>query len=750
MKNINVKKVVAGAAALALGVGVLGVAIAGNNNGTTFGTVAQSDVYTTSSMTPKVSIVTGTIGDDDAWAQNIANAIASNAKRENPDYASWVPSDGTTTSEMDDGLLIDDIAIEIDGGSIAPIELDDGDYAKLHDEDLEGEYHDDDLDINEKETLTVDGTMGFMADKDSESFMFLIESEGINYTADFSEDGGIPVKFSTRDDLSIYFMGQLYDVQKVESDGAKITLVGSGGTQAYTTGSSMNVTGTDGEEYTLVVGNAYGSSGDDLSINLSLMQGDTKKKSQMFEEDDTIEFDGYELDESISVVKVYDDTSTVNEDIVELSVGSGGLLVLEDGEALPGYENDDEDKLWSVGITYDKNNITKISVYNDEKVWDNEDLTEDDDLGLVPGDEIELPLGFGSIKFLEDLTEETLGTLTVGGNEVTWEDRKLREHTAQIFYEDVQEETITIDGKNDYYFVTDGIDVNIMENDEDGTLVDTIQTLGTVELEGANDTTLDYTAVIYDEDKIALVLDTADIDFADGKATWAIVGAEAVIYDYNSEDTDSGVYIDEEGVAYATLTITENSVDTNFFIDVATGNLVNTALDEDDVDDYNFWSASAPRGQADYNAGTKTLNSEDAEDDLGMLYTPFGSYIEVDGDTGKFIAPEGQRYLQVAVGGVVTTSTGGTEENPYDEYIMTPVTVSDLLKKDSMAATGTLIVVGGHLANTVADGITNDSLAQEGQWIMGKHSNGNIYVAGWTKADTGTAAGELVTTINGW
>jgi len=278
MKNINVKKVVAGAAALALGVGVLGVAIAGNNNGTTFGTVAQSDVYTTSSMTPKVSIVTGTIGDDDAWAQNIANAIASNAKRENPDYDSWVPSDGTPTSEMDDGLLIDDIEIVIDGGSIAPIELDDGDYAKLHDEDLEGEYDDDDLDINEKETLIVNGTMGFMTDKDSESFMFLIESEGINYTADFSEDGGIPVKFSTRDDLSIYFMGQLYDVQKVESDGAKITLVGSGGTQAYTTGSSMNVTGTDGEEYTLVVGNAYGSSGDDLTINLSLMQGDTKKE----------------------------------------------------------------------------------------------------------------------------------------------------------------------------------------------------------------------------------------------------------------------------------------------------------------------------------------------------------------------------------------------------------------------------------------------------------------------------------------
>ena len=44
MKNINVKKVVAGAAALALGVGVLGVAIAGNNSGETFGPVVKGDV----------------------------------------------------------------------------------------------------------------------------------------------------------------------------------------------------------------------------------------------------------------------------------------------------------------------------------------------------------------------------------------------------------------------------------------------------------------------------------------------------------------------------------------------------------------------------------------------------------------------------------------------------------------------------------------------------------------------------------
>ena len=131
-------------------------------------------------------------------------------------------------------------------------------------------------------------------------------------------------------------------------------------------------------------------------------------------------------------------------------------------------------------------------------------------------------------------------------------------------------------------------------------------------------------------------------------------------------------------------------------------------------------------------------------------YTEFGSLVEVDGGIGMFTVPEAVRFLQVFVGGVVTTTTGGTEENPYDEFIVTPVNTANLLKKDNMKAAGTLIVVGGHLANTEAEGITNTYLTQTGDYIVGKHSNGNIYVAGWTKADTGTAAGQLVTTINGW
>ena len=131
MKNINVKKVVAGAAALALGVGVLGVAIAGNNSGTAFGSVAKTDVYNTADMTPKVSIVTGTIGDDDAWAQNIANAIATNAKRENPQYASWVPSDGDEEL-AGENVIFDDTALI---GAFDET-IDDADYSLLFDEDV--------------------------------------------------------------------------------------------------------------------------------------------------------------------------------------------------------------------------------------------------------------------------------------------------------------------------------------------------------------------------------------------------------------------------------------------------------------------------------------------------------------------------------------------------------------------------------------------------------------------------------------
>lgn len=754
MKNINVKKVVAGAAALALGVGVLGVAIAGNNNGTTFGTVAQSDVYTTSSMTPKVSIVTGTIGDDDAWAQNIANAIASNAKRENPLYASWVPSDGEPSSEMDSGLLTDDIDIITEGGPIDEISLEENDYPVLHDEDITGKITGDkSFEIRERESLTVNGTAGFISnetDKKAESLMLLMDKGDVVYVADFSADDGIPFDngtnttyFDTGDRLSLWFMGKKYNVQSIDTDGEKITLVETGATNTYTTGDSIDVTGTDGTNYTIVVGNAFN---DGEKIQLTLKNGSTTLQSTTFEVTDEVEFDGYDLENSVTVTDIADDSSTANNDMVELSVGQGSTLELEHGKALPGYK-DGSNQLWTVTITNDGNYITDISVANDYQRWNKTDLTKTNK-GLVPGDKAELPLGLGVVNFL-GLTEEKLYTFQVGDESVKWQDTKGRDHEAFFYEEDVADSVVTVDGQDYYIELTAGGNIAIHDgpNSDDSDITAEVgladQKSGTFTFDGSTGADAIPYYLEVSVNKIFMGLDeTAEFDIGKGaNATWTFEGT----YDSNMANPEG--YYDGDATSssntFAVFQVEEatGTVDTLFYIDPYTGDLAQ----QDDYED-----ADAYEAQADYDTGAWLLDQDEAADDMASGYTEFGSLVEVDGGIGMFTVPDAVRFLQVFVGGVVTTTTGGTEENPYDEFIYTDVDTETLLKKDSMAATGTLIVVGGHLANTVADGITNTFLAQTGDYIVGKHSNGNIYVAGWTKADTGTAAGELVTTINGW
>ncbi|MFA7709412.1 MAG: hypothetical protein WCX82_04750, partial [archaeon] len=71
-----------------------------------------------------------------------------------------------------------------------------------------------------------------------------------------------------------------------------------------------------------------------------------------------------------------------------------------------------------------------------------------------------------------------------------------------------------------------------------------------------------------------------------------------------------------------------------------------------------------------------------------------------------------------------------------------------LVKMDSAVIAGTKIIVGGHMVNTLAEGVTNQYVTQTGDYVMGKVANGNIVVAGYTAADTETAARALITAIN--
>ena len=80
MKNINTKKVIAGAAALAVGASFLGAAVAAQVD---FGSpVVKGDVIGTNGM-PTATIIVGNESQaaDSIWAGNIAAAIASKASQ---------------------------------------------------------------------------------------------------------------------------------------------------------------------------------------------------------------------------------------------------------------------------------------------------------------------------------------------------------------------------------------------------------------------------------------------------------------------------------------------------------------------------------------------------------------------------------------------------------------------------------------------------------------------------------------------
>ncbi|HOZ36061.1 MAG TPA: hypothetical protein PLK55_03715 [archaeon] len=751
MKNINVKKVVAGAAALALGVGVLGVAIAGNNNGTAFGSVAKTDVYNTADMSPKVTLVTGTVGDDDAWAQNIANAIASNAKRENPLYASWVPSDGETTTTTGEGKEFKKNEI---GDDFADLKLDYKDYPALGDYKVKvNNTKFGTTEIKVKDFLLVSGNVAFDPDEDVKDLTTTIESQQLKYQVTFTpgikdgaDDTGSP-------DFKFEIMGKEYTLEEWDGTSKELTLVQNKATTPYSEGDSFTA-----DNYTIEVVNILDSGAEnEYEVELRLKDASgTVKSTDIFVAGDEI-FSDY-LDVTVEISKVYSNR-------VAVVAGTSAKLTLKDGDLIEDFP-ESEDELWAVDMEVVDKALISITIYNDDPdvEWKNENA-------LKIGDSASYPFDFAKVKF-EGLTEEDSKAVTVEDGYINYTDADDEDH--EIFFYDyaswsngVERYTTrkTIDDKKLYFdFNTTSGKFTIQETNSDGEYLDHDGTWGTLhEYDIPDNNTIDFnvglwnneeelvTYTIYTDSntsikKIAVGLKkgaTGTINDLDKDHTWEIGDI------YDSVDVDNhktGIMIGDNDDGFATAALksmfefivsddTEGAFTAH--IDAYTGNLVNTSSTK-------------------YKAGLVQVTSEDfydldqeETDDLRWAYTDWGTKYEVDG--GKFTAtiPEEQLYAKIFIG-AGTVTTGGTEENPYDEYIMTPVTVSDLLKKDSMAATGTLIVVGGHLANTVADGITNTFLAQTGDYIVGKYSNGNIYVAGWTKADTGTAAGELVTTINGW
>ena len=810
MKNINMKKVVAGVAALGISAMFAGAVVAANVTDATWqapNALTKADLF--SNGVPAYNIVLGSMAMpvDVVWAGNIAAAIGKKAYVTSTatgtatlgDVTIEVGTEGTTTT-TGDGLLEDGIDITMTATAFNPaLSLSESDYSVLHDEDITGKITgDNSYSLQETETLTVGGDTLFSDDADVEDFMALVAQGDVNYTASF-EGNGIPHDadvgdyFTTGDDLDIFFMGNEYSIQSISSAGDKLVLVGVGSKTAYETGSQITVTGTDDTTYKLEIGNAY-NSGAKIQLKL-LSDAGVVLSSQTFEVDDDVEFSGYTLNESISVVEINDETGGVtNVDLVTLSVGSGSTLTLEDGEALTGYE-DGNDKLWEVAVNGDVNYINSIEVYNKSKVWDTLDKT-DDDAGLVIGDKIVMPLNLGTVDF-RGLTTETEYNFTVGSDVVKWQDDSGKSHEAPLYEANVKNDTLTIDGE-DYYFeytaAASGT-VTIKNDDSSGSTVGT-------KIENVDGNWISTAALIEGNDglpikymlnyatgtsKLMLSLEANSYDL--GKSTsaaWAFIGTASDLNKGSIQTVTLPNFYStaaEDAKETAVFMVTTD-VNTYLFVDPYTGDLVIK-------DDYSNNSESYV-AQAWYDLGSDenalnagatdwTLDQDDADTDMATGYTVYGAKFEASGSEGIATVPQDALQLVFFVGGAstsettlnggeVTLSTVGTTVTTEDGAIsaklvssnvtggstgtsITPaawnVATNRLVYLDNESPAGNMIIVGGFVVNTLAKTVygLEDKLVQSGNYVVGKATNGNIIVAGTDAVDTASAAKELIAAI---
>lgn len=95
-------------------------------------------------------------------------------------------------------------------------------------------------------------------------------------------------------------------------------------------------------------------------------------------------------------------------------------------------------------------------------------------------------------------------------------------------------------------------------------------------------------------------------------------------------------------------------------------------------------------------------------------------------------------------------SVGSGACTPASYMAVVPLAGRNLVYTDqSPPSSGSFVIVGGHLVNTLAQGVTDNELQGSGDYMAEKLSGGNLVVAGFTAADTITAAQELIAALDG-
>ncbi len=807
----NVKKIVAGAAALGVGALMITGAMAANVTPDEWNTnLVKGDLFTNG--VPGVSIVVGSaaLASDFVWAGNIAAAIGAKAYTTADTAGGYtfnnvvveVGSEGSSTV-TGDGKLYDNVSLNFATGSDITLRYSDAGF--LHNEtvDVDGStaFSGNSFSSNKmtvKDEITVDGAnFGFNSDKDVADVVASFPDQSLIYTMTFSGNG-IPVGYKDADSderLTIKFFNKDYIVDEATATSLKLIL------DKEDLSLSAGDTFVPEDGFVIEVMALLEASSSTFAAELELRDSDgTVIKTAVFEDGDSV-FKN-ELDAIVSINTVYNSRVT-------LTTGAASSITLTDGADIEDFPNTG-DELWEVELTESggapATHIDKIVINNN---YEYEFIDED---ALTEGESIDIFGGLAEINFL-GTTDETTFDFEIADNKISYVD-DLGNELDLFMYENKTSTDLTryttrgeVDGQKLYFEFTPAADTfTVQLNDSDGDYLSAVTggswQSGSAALAYDDGYWTDFDIPSYDNSSITynygiLVEEAASkvtnfaLGLKEGQINNAFEGI-ATILRFNGYDITpiSGVYagiantpyfgatayntggstkwdgsVSAEYEAYGEFTLTDGTDTLKAYVDVWTGKLVDT--ESSNFDDLSFM----------VNQGTYTLGIRNS-DDLDWGLTQNGIKFGIDNKDFYAEIPDNALKAKAFIGGGASTTTelvGATltltEEGVIvsndDETIsaklvskdidggvagtaITPAnwTPSNFVVLDTQSPAGTKIIVGGYAVNSLAQGMgLEEIITSTGDYVFGKTEAGNIVVAGMTKEDTATAAQALLTAI---
>lgn len=797
MKNVNIKKVVAGAAALALAAGSLGAVVSAANvaddSYTRPSDLTRSDMFNAQGA-PSYNIVVGSMGhaSDVVWAANIASAIGkkaykvSTASATGGDVVVEVGSQGAT-SISGEGRLFNDM--EMDTGISWSNTLRNTQMPNLFDGDIEYyDYSDTKKTLkNVKESIKVDITdVYFEKDKDTEAIIAKIPARGVVYTLDLGSTGIRVLNSATDDDLltvggdhdiEIPFLGQMYKIRSLIGD--KLTLVSNQDKMVYMQGSEFTL-----GDYVVTVSTI--TSGEPNRVLLELTQNGSVVKSESVRDGKSTTFGG--LTDEITVTQV--NYASDQQGYIEVSKGSG-VLELENGEEVDTF-TDEQDREWEVNWTLAGTGSEYLQTITLTNVDGWNGLGDSDYPALTIGEKALLPMDVGSVYFA-GLKDETMYDFKVENKRIKWSDKSY-DYDIPVYVEKsftADSETnmkFTVDNK-DYYLIRDANNTTytISTTNDVADVVTGSDWNGTAYVPGPlilgdgdfftitsdlTSNTQHYFALNESGSKMAISVSVALDGSANGiignDVEWAFTGTDLNVVDplwtVASVNYYDGLSVTEKGKGLAQFVITDNDSANNkatFLMDT----YLNRLADEDDF---------AGIDKVDYTGYAAFTLDDDDSDDLRKGYTLSGAEIEVSSKNLIASFPEVPKYFEIFVGGETTSTTalnGGevtlttpgevveTDDGKISVKLVsapqgsattyTPAAFGNIAYLDTETLpAGNKIIVGGWVVNEQATTLgLEDLITTAGDYVAGKNAQGNIIVAGFHKEDTAEAAKELIAAI---